>query len=165
MIRKAADLMQKDVITASPGMSLRDLALLMEEEGIHGLPVVDSAGYPIGVVSRSDLVSSITSETDQLTPNRQYYAVADEEIDLDEGYSPPDLSVDGDKTVGDIMSTHIVKAGINATAGELGALMSRERVHRVLITEGPRLVGIVSSTDVLKCLADYEKILKSSSKR
>lgn len=165
MIRKAADLMQKDVITATANMTLHDLAVLMEEEGIHGLPVVDSAGDPIGVVSRSDLASSITTESGSLTPERQYYAVYDEDIDLDEGYSPPDVEVDGDMTVGDIMSTHIVKAGVNATAGELGGLMSRERVHRVLITEGPKLVGIVSSSDVLKCLAEYEKTLKSLTKR
>ena len=164
MLRTATDLMQENVITASPSMTLQELALLLEEEGIHGLPVVDSAGDPIGVVSRTDLVSSITSETDLLTPKRHYYSVMDEDIDLDEGYSPPDVSVDVDLTVGDIMSTHIVKAGADATAGELADLMSKQRVHRVLITEGDRLVGIVSSTDVLGCMVEYEKALKKFAK-
>jgi len=163
MLRTAADLMQKNVITASAAMSLRDLALLLEEEGIHGLPVVDSAGDPIGVVSLTDLATAITSETDQLTPKRPYYSVMDEEIDLDEGYSAPDVDVDVDLTVGDIMSTHIVKAGVDATAGELAKLMSEQRVHRVLITDGDRLVGIVSSTDVLSCTHEYEQALKKLS--
>ncbi len=165
MLTTAQDLMKRELVTVAPSATLTELATLLEEAGIHGVPVVDSAGRPIGVISRSDLLSAITETIDPYQPTQHYYAIADDEIDFDAVEPIPNLTIDAEKTVGDIMSTRLVTAKPSATAGELARLMVRRSVQRVLITAGRALVGIVSASDILKTVADYERRLAATTKR
>ncbi|NML51082.1 CBS domain-containing protein [Streptomyces sp. R302] len=52
---KVGGLMTDDVISARPDMSFRDVAKLLAEHDISGLPVVDADDHVVGVVSESDL--------------------------------------------------------------------------------------------------------------
>ena len=53
---KAQDIMTRDVITVRPDTSVRDIAALMVEKHISGIPVVTDNGKLIGMVSQSDLL-------------------------------------------------------------------------------------------------------------
>ncbi|MFF2779566.1 CBS domain-containing protein [Streptomyces sp. NPDC058052] len=54
---KVGGLMTDDVVSALPGMSFRDVAKLLAEHDISGLPVVDADDHVVGVVSESDLLA------------------------------------------------------------------------------------------------------------
>jgi hypothetical protein len=54
---KVADVMTRDVITVTPETTLRELATILSEKHINGVPVVDDKGNVLGVVSESDLVN------------------------------------------------------------------------------------------------------------
>lgn len=164
MLTTAQDLMKRELVTVAPSATLTELAVLFEEAGVHGVPVVDSAGRPIGVISRSDLVGAITEEVDPYQPTQHYYAIADDEVDFETAEPIPNVRIDAEKTVGDVMSTRLVTAKPSATAGELARLMVRRSVQRVLITAGRALVGIVSASDVLKIVSDYERRLAANAK-
>lgn len=47
--------MHRDVVTATPEMSVADAASLMVGNAIGGLPVVDAAGTVVGVITESDI--------------------------------------------------------------------------------------------------------------
>ena len=51
----ARDIMSKDVVSLSPGMTIADAADALLHYRIHGAPVVDGAGQLIGMVSFTDL--------------------------------------------------------------------------------------------------------------
>jgi CBS domain-containing protein len=51
----ARDIMSKDVVSLSPGMSIGDAADALLHYRIHGAPVVDGTGQLIGMVSFTDL--------------------------------------------------------------------------------------------------------------
>lgn len=158
-MKTAADLMRKNVISIHPDATVSDLAQLLDDEGIHGVPVVDSAGDPIGVVSRSDIVRSLSEGEPAQRPREHYYAVGDDEIDWsDEGSTLPE-SIDVGTKVSEIMSAKLITTKATATAGELARSMLRNDVRRLLVLDGRRLVGIVSSTDLLRALVAYEKLL------
>jgi len=53
---KVADVMTRNVVAASPETPLKDVASLLVDKGISGLPVVDAAGAVVGVVSEADFV-------------------------------------------------------------------------------------------------------------
>lgn len=162
MLRTAADLMQTKVISIRPGATLRELAQLLDDEGIHGAPVVDSAGNPVGVVSRSDLVAAMNEDEPAERPTAHYYAVSEDEVlwdDDDDGGTRLADSIEGERQVAEIMSPRILTAGRLATAGELARKMAKHGVRRLLVVERGKLVGIVSATDLLRCLAAYEKLL------
>ncbi|MFC9729808.1 CBS domain-containing protein [Streptomyces roseolus] len=54
---KVGGLMTDDVLTALPDTSFRDVAKLLAEHDISGLPVVDADDHVVGVVSESDLLA------------------------------------------------------------------------------------------------------------
>jgi len=56
-VPKAADVMTRDVVTVKLDTPLRELAKILSEKNINGVPVVDDQGKVIGVVCESDLVN------------------------------------------------------------------------------------------------------------
>ena len=53
---KVNELMQTDVVTVAPGTSLKEVARILVERGISGVPVCDAEGRVLGVVSETDIV-------------------------------------------------------------------------------------------------------------
>lgn len=56
------DLMQRDVVTVGPEVTVRELTRILSEGGISGVPVVTDAGEVLGVVSTSDVVRLASEE-------------------------------------------------------------------------------------------------------
>lgn len=63
--RKVADVMTREVITAAPQTSLRDIANILEKNGIKRVPIVDG-GKIIGIVSRANLLQALASLRKQI---------------------------------------------------------------------------------------------------
>jgi CBS domain-containing protein len=164
MIRTAADLMQTKVVTIEASATLHELADLLEENEIHGVPVIDGAGHAIGVVSRTDLVAAVSAGEAPDRPTHHWYAIVDDDVvftEDEEEFAPE--TIDTDRTVREIMSADLISARPTTTAGALARKMARHRVHRLLIIERKQLVGILSVTDLLRCLGDYEAVIARAS--
>lgn len=121
---RAADLMEKDVITIAPETPISEVQRLFVDDEIHGAPVVDEDGIVLGVISTQDVLRIGQDYGDRLA----------------------------DLTAADAMTKDLVAAKPSATAAELAATMTQQRVHRVLIVEAGALVGIVTSFDLLRAL-------------
>ena len=63
--RKVADVMTREVITAAPQTSLRDIANILEKNGIKRVPIVEG-GKTIGIVSRANLLQALASLRKQI---------------------------------------------------------------------------------------------------
>jgi CBS domain-containing protein len=147
--------MTRSPVTVPHTATVAEAAALLEDEEIHGAPVVNSYGKVIGVVSTTDVVRHLRESLDDAVegPSRSVLeaqisrrlAAGNEAI---EGLSAP---------VQEAMSERAVTAGPEATAGELAELMGREGIQRVFIVGDERLLGVVSSSDLLKVLALYER--------
>jgi CBS domain-containing protein len=53
----AKDIMTRDIITVSPSMTVKNLALALIKNQISGAPVADKSGKIVGVVSEADLIA------------------------------------------------------------------------------------------------------------
>jgi len=53
----AKDIMTRDIITVSPAMTIKKLAMTLIKNQISGAPVEDKTGKIVGVVSESDIVA------------------------------------------------------------------------------------------------------------
>jgi CBS domain-containing protein len=134
---KAMDVMVRDVVTVKPETDVAAAIKLLVEHDISALPVVDQTGTVIGVISEADLVRRTEIGTEKqrpwwleaLTPG----SILAEEFSKSHG-----------RTVGEIMSPHVVSASEDASLGEIAALLERHRIKRVPIIEDGKLVGIVS---------------------
>jgi CBS domain-containing protein len=66
--RKVADVMTRSVVTAGPDASLRDIADLLEKNGIKRVPIV-SQGKMVGIVTRANLLQALASVSKGLAPS------------------------------------------------------------------------------------------------
>lgn len=143
----AKEMMQKNVISVNPDMTLRELAKVLIDRGISGAPVVDESGRLLGVVSQTDLVRR-DREAAPMTDVPGFYR--------DEGksaYAGGYQIEDPDFTrVRDIMTPAVISATEEASVRQVGSMMLRQHIHRVIITRGGKLCGIVTSMDILRAL-------------
>ena len=143
---RAMDVMVRDVVTVKPETDVATAIKLLVEHDISALPVVDQTGTVIGVISEADLVRRTEIGTEKqrpwwleaLTPG----SILAEEFSKSHG-----------RTVGEIMSPHVVSASEDASLGEIAALLERHRIKRVPIIEDGKLVGIVSRSNLIQALA------------
>jgi len=62
----AAELMTREVVTASPSTPVEDLARLLLQHAIGGVPVVDGDGLLVGMVSGFDVISKAGATTGEV---------------------------------------------------------------------------------------------------
>ncbi len=154
--KTAAEFMKKDPITITPNTKLGDLLELFEEEKIHGVPVVDPLGVPLGVISTTDIMRAFGEGNLDDDLSSPFYQWTRE--DSFRGIpTRKEGRLDLTRSIKAFMSDRIVSAPEATSVGTLAAIMLKEKVHRILITRNKRLVGIVSVTDLLHCVVEAEK--------
>jgi CBS domain-containing protein len=141
--------MTTDVVCVRADVSLEALAALFLDRDIGGVPVVGADGYPLGVVSKTDLVRERRDNGDDTG--------AEERPDgrrFGDGYHVERFPRG---TVADIMTPMAFTLREDAPLTQAAAMMAVEGVHRVLVvSDAGSVVGIVSSLDVLRWLAWYD---------
>jgi CBS domain-containing protein len=149
---QALDLMTIDVLTVGPDTPVSDIAKLLADHHISGVPVVDSDGKLVGIVSEADIVVRAAR------PHFPRYIPFLEGIIFLE--SPAHYEREVQKmlavTAADIMTAKVVTAPPTASLEELATLMTENQINRVVITEGGRIVGIVTRGDLVRTIAASE---------
>jgi CBS domain-containing protein len=139
---KVRDVMTHQVVTARPGMSLRDLALLLSEHRISGMPVVDGFGTIVGVVSEADI----------LAKERGHSAVHASGLSwlFGERPAPDELRQQAATTVGEAMTTPAITVDQDRPLRQAAALMLDRGINRLPVTANGLLVGIVTRADLVR---------------
>lgn len=129
---KASDIMSKDVICAKKTTLLSDVAKVMINKRISGLPVVDTAGKVIGIITANDL-----------------FMVMDM---ISSGYLPPARKGDKKKrpTVELAMSTSVHKIKKTTSLEDIIVLMRYRNAHTLPVMKGNKMVGVIGRRDVFK---------------
>lgn len=161
----ARDIMRTDVVTLRADATIEEAVATLEDHRIGGAPVLDAADALVGVLSTSDIARKGRVEEGELRtrPGEWYFASPleerfeqtedgeDEEFYGKEDYTPDVL---GHVLVKDWMSPTVVSVTGEARLPDVCDLMLREGVHRVCVVEDGRLRGIVSTFDIVRCIAD-----------
>jgi CBS domain-containing protein len=129
---RAADVMEKDLVTVSPELTLDRFEELLTLEDIGGAPVVDANGALVGIASKTDIVRALSEE---LSEREQ------------DGFE-----LGAEMQVGDIMTTEVVTVTPGEDVRAVAQRMIDAHVHRVLVVEGTEVVGIITSLDLLRAL-------------
>jgi len=140
-----SDVMTRHVISVSPNASVEDAAKRMLEQGISGLVVVDDKGELAGVVTEGDLLRRDELGTERHRPwwLRLLISRSRQAIDFTRTYG---------RRVHDVMTDEVVTVSANAPLADVVELMELHRIKRMPVTEGNRVVGIVSRADLLRAL-------------
>ncbi len=129
-------------ITASPETALKEVADLMVEHRVSGLPVVDAGGRVLGVVSEADVVVGETGGSGSGGMIARARALAE----------PASVAIP--RTAGETMSSPAVTVGPDDTVMRAAALIVDRGVNRLpVVDEDGRLVGIIARADVVRSFA------------
>jgi CBS domain-containing protein len=142
----AKDIMTRNVITATPDMSVRDLADLLWKNKISGAPVINSDGELVSVVTESDLID----QTKKVHVPKMI-AVLDAVLYLE---SPDKLEKDIKKmtgaTVRDIMAPELVTVTADDPLDEIATVMSEKNTHTLPVVVGKKLIGVIGKSDIIR---------------
>jgi CBS domain-containing protein len=126
---------------------------LFTEKGITAAPVIDEAGRPIGVVSRSDLLIHQREHERYRTAKPDYF-FAPTFGTLEE---PGESKTGSKSTVVDLMTPAVFAVAPNTPVHRVVSDMIGLHVHRLFVVDDDGiLVGVISTMDVLKQLKEEE---------
>lgn len=135
---KVKDLMTREVLTLAPNTTVREAAEILSTEHVSGAPVV-RLGVVVGMVSSADLLEFIAAlpADPEAVSGGQDHGILD------------------DHTVEEAMTRAPIKTiALDAPASTAAELMMEEGIHRLPVLDNGKLVGIISTTDLVKALAD-----------
>lgn len=128
---RVAEIMTDSVITVNQHASVSEAIRIMADEHISALPVVDTNGTMLGVLSTTDILQAAAEPADS------------ESRDLLFEKTP----------VVELMTRNALTIGPTAEAREAARHLLYGGVHRLVVLEDGRPVGILSQTDLVGALA------------
>jgi len=144
------DIMERDVVTASPDDDVEAVIRLMHEHELPGVPVVNDGGRCVGIVTEADLVIS-EEEADLHLPH--YVDLLGGVIFLEPLQRFEDrIRKAFASKVADMMTPDPVTVPPDAPVEEAARLIAERRHNRLPVVEHGRLVGVVTRLDVLEAL-------------
>lgn len=150
---KARDVMVSPVITVSPHASVKAVAKTFLERHISAVPVVDEKGKLVGIISEGDLLHRAEAGTERRHP---WWLRA--------FIGPDTLAAEYTKAharkVADAMTRKVVTATPETPLHEVAALLEKNSIKRVPITENGQLVGLVSRANLIQAVASAGKGLE-----
>ena len=121
-----------DVISVHTKQKLSDVNKIFRENFIHHIPVLNG-NKPIGIISSNDifkLVFNIDTQDERML----------------------DTILDNQFSIESVMTTDLVTLPVSSSVKDAASALESSKIHSVLITNNDELVGIVTSTDLIKYL-------------
>lgn len=147
--KRVGDIMTTEIIKVQPDTRVSEIARLMSQHSVSGLPVVDAADRVVGIVTELDMM--IRNTHFELP---QFIFIFDAMIPLETpGHYRERLENVLGTTAREIMSESPVTITPAATIEELAELMVDRRMNPIPVVEDGRLVGIVSRSDIIRLMA------------
>ena len=151
----AKDIMTEEVIRVHDDWTLTELAAAFTDHMISGAPVVDDTKKLVGVVSTTDLARQGTNRAMRETVPHDFYVRAWDVVSDDpRGFS---VEEESELKVRDIMTPMIFSVSVDSSLEEMADTMIGGRVHRLIVTNGDEVVGIVTTLDMLKALREQSR--------
>lgn len=156
---RAKDLMKPNPVSIRRDAGIREALEVLTDRGFGAAPVIDEAGRPIGVVSRTDI---LIHERERARYARVPDWTGSTRDDTDWDVFPnlwesEESSLEGTDatTVGEIMTPAVFSVALDTPAREVARRMLELKIHHLFVSDGElALVGVISPLDVLRRLLD-----------
>jgi predicted transcriptional regulator len=146
---KVRECMTTNVITVGLATPLRELAKILHEKNINGVPVVDSDNKVVGVVCESDLL-------DQNVPLHipTVFVILDSIIPLENPWRlHKDFKRITASTVEDVYSFPAVCVDPETDVSEAAEIMTGKKYYTIPVIKDEELVGVLGKGDIIRAIA------------
>lgn len=125
-VHRARDVMQRTVVTIPPDANVGQAIDRLLQHGVSGLPVVDSRGNLVGIITEFQLIRAIHQ---------------------------PEIK---EEAVRDLMTRDVLVVKEETDLAVVAKIMEKHRVRRIPVTRNGKMVGIISRRDLLRYLSTNE---------
>jgi CBS domain-containing protein len=151
---KVSDIMTTPVQMVHENWSIKMVLDYLIQHHITGVPVTNALGDIQGVVSMSDILrfeNLSGGEKKQLIAvscYSEYLGHAFEEEDLQRLMQYADFNC----AIRQIMTPHVISVSVDAVVPDVALLMREKKIHRVFVLDSQKVVGVVSTSNILDAL-------------
>jgi CBS domain-containing protein len=147
---RAMDVMTTPVITVDPETTVQDLAKLLSEKNISGVPVCEGGDRLVGIVSEGDLLHRAETGTERRVQKRRSWWL---DSLAAEAEAARDYVKAHGQRVRDIMSREVITVAETTDLAEVAMLLETKLIKRVPVVRDRQLVGIISRANLVRALA------------
>jgi len=143
----AADVMRRDIVTVRASDPIDEVERVIADAKISGVPVIGDTGRIIGILSTTDLVDRYA---DNAEPEDARFESSDE--DGDETI----VEYEGNRSrlcAADVMTPEVESIPSSTPLRDVARRMVEREIHRLMVVDDGKLVGLVSTLDVLRAVA------------
>ncbi len=145
---KVSDVMAKNVVEVSAHQTMEEVAKQFTSNNISSAPVIDEQGRCVGMLSAADyLKRDCPRQEHGETP----LAMQRHSLVQDESRDSLGIVAARD-TVDCYMASAVQSIAADASLLEAGRVMCAAHVHRIPVLDGERVVGIVSTMDIVAAM-------------
>ena len=121
----------RTIVSVDSKSKVKEAARMMVEKGIGSL-IANRDGLPFGIITERDLMEKIVAE----------------------GVDPAKI------TVGEVMTAPLTTIDAAASIVDAARRMMEKQVKRLIVTDREKIIGIVSQTDLVQHITDFQKLAK-----
>ena len=147
--RRVKDVMTRDIVSLPAGATIHEALTMMTENRVSALPIVDSRDRCVGIFTTTDLLD-LTRDVDDDVHQVDVVDPVSRRLLVDKL-----LKSLGDEKVSSYMSADVSTVSSETTLAIAARDMLRSQVHHLpVVDDKKRLVGIISTMDILAEFAD-----------
>jgi CBS domain-containing protein len=146
----AKDVMTREVISVAPDATVLQAARVMLQHRISGLPVIDSAGKLVGIVSEGDFLRRRETQTER---RRSRWL----EFLMGPGKMAAEYTQTHGNKVSEVMTDEVQTVDENAALEEIVELMERRRIKRVPVVRDGKVTGIVTRSNLMHAMVSLAR--------
>lgn len=139
MTQTINELMHPGLITCPPSTSLGEVAALLDDYQVHALVVTEQPDQPLGIISDFDLLAA-------------------EWLSVDE----ESLNTMRKLTARDLMTAPIETVEVHTPVSEAAKRMGKKDIHRMLVLDEDKPIGILSISDLVAGIAAQEPLRRKT---
>ncbi len=148
---QAQDIMTRNVISANVDVTVEEIAALMMENHISGVPILDEDGAVTGLISEGDLMRRV--EGSGSAPKSWWLSL----FSWSESTARDFIKMRSHRAK-DIMTRNVHVVAPDTPVADIARLLEEKRIKRVPVVENDRVVGIVSRGNLMQALASIPKV-------
>ena len=143
----ASDIMTTPVVTITPDTPVQEIAALLLESHISGVPVLLN-GRVVGLVNEFELLRRHEIGTEDSAPDRSWWAHLIERDPRPTAYVQSHA-----QHAKDLMTLQVVSVAEDTPVQKIASIFAARSVRRVVVLRGQELVGILTRANLVRALA------------
>ena len=143
MMTTVRDVMTTQVLSVTSGTPLKEVARLLVDRRVSGMPVVDDDGHVVGVVSETDFL--MKEQGADAVPHRSLAHIRGESRETRAQIDKLDA-----RTAAEVMTAPAITIAPERRISDAAAIMVARGVNRLPVLEDGRLVGMVTRADLVR---------------